>query len=172
MIRYNETEDMVQIYNGTEWVDWKSGGQTDKYLFNIGDQCIDYTGGWTYSESGGESEGSCTTNIYLKTTGNAYSTGLCDYSTINLVDFAEFTKLRIEYTDLYTGRSGHASNASAIRFYIAGTQVSILDQNSETQGILEIPITNITAASILKIVGYGYDYGTATITINKIWLTN
>ena len=35
MIRYNNDTDIIQIYDGTEWVDWKSGGQTDLPLIPV-----------------------------------------------------------------------------------------------------------------------------------------
>ena len=35
-VRYNESNDMIQIYDGTTWVDWKSGNLTNTYIIKNG----------------------------------------------------------------------------------------------------------------------------------------
>lgn len=169
----NTTEDMVQIKGADgNWHDWATGGLKNRYLFKNGDQCIDITGGWVYTKTSGTCEGSITETMNLSGTGVAGASGICQYATKNVVDFSGFSKLRVEYTELYCGRSGHASNNSTINFYIAGVKVATLNQDSEAQGILEINISNISANSALSYTTNGYDYGTATIKVNNIWLTN
>ena len=64
-VRYNESTDTVQIYNGSTWVDWKNGNLTNTYIIKNGILDLDIASNIAfypaYSNNGGATRTNTTT---------------------------------------------------------------------------------------------------------------
>lgn len=172
-IRYNAQTDMVQLKDANgNWVDWKRGGLLDRYLFDGGDVCEDITGGWNYVKTSGTCSNSMSNVISISGTGVAGAHGICKYITANVIDFTGFSKLKIEYTDLYCDRAGFTNNTSKMYIKCGSTTIGTLDKNTNSSGTLVFDISEYITSSTISIETFGNDYGTSRISISKIYLTN
>lgn len=172
-----------------------SGGEVEKrlYLYNLGDECTDITGGWKFPtvysaahskfdswQTMGGVTGSVTRtknadNIYLKSYGSAGSCNVASVYTTNKIDVSEYSKLKIRVTA--TGGKGARTRLmgtksepnNGIGIYDAGHVIwcTIKDESSSDNvydQIIEHDITSVTESVYITVHAFVYGDGMAATT--------
>lgn len=131
------------------------------YLYNLGDECNDITGGWIGSGSN-----------YTKNNDNLYfgkssaGVGLGQFITSSSIDFSSYSALYIDFSSS-TNADGRFSDG----FYvlIGETQVGFNRANA-TQLIWYIPLENSYSGQLTVRGQSSYQYYTYGVTMYRLWL--
>ena len=122
-IRYRKDTDYIQIYNGSDWIDYKKAGLSRTYLYINGDTKDSLTGGYTAS---GWNIGSvaatdptfASDNVVLDTNGGPYVKSL---ATANMIDLTNISSIHF---NIYTTKGSNGV------FYGYSTSKTINDLSS------------------------------------------
>ena len=175
-IKYNLETDMIQLYTADGWVNWKSAGYKELWLYNNGNEFYDTTG---YFKSlctdrhGNASNSSVTKNsdhITMYSAPVSYQ-GLVCY-TYNIINFKDYNKLYIESTASNYGVVVCVMPTRPTTADISGfTKIGELPV-SDTKTITEIDLSGLTTDYYLVFYRWvSTDAYTATTNVYRIWIT-
>ena len=149
-------------YQGGEWVGWIT------YLYNLGDECEDITGGWTYKKG----FGSCSVtknsdNIYVACTEGSSGAAVSVYPT-NKIDLTSKSKLKL--------------NFSSTRLHITDTALRVITEPyngtviaktvlgiTGTDITVELDVSNVSGEYYVEIYATSYS-GDTNLTIHELSL--
>lgn len=147
-----------------EWISWWPG----TYIYNSGDQCTTYTGGWerkSYSSNSGVSITFNDSNIVVNSTQAVAC--LLGCKSFDKTLLAKYNTMYIEYTlakNLYLdGAFGIVSTYSISDFDDSGICLARKNINKAGTYTESVDITKVTSG-----YPFAYSYG-AKLTITKIW---
>ena len=162
----------ARVYQGGSWVDWGF------FIYSSGDALEDVTGGWTAVGKGLDWEsrnntlaptitfGETSMSIVHNETG--WGAGGIAY-TNNLIDFAGYSKLRVEGVFDVT-RDGTLRVWSAIGDYQATNSVASLGLKDVTDNVVELDISALNSRYHVGFSFYTDENTHANLTINKMYL--
>lgn len=138
------------------------------YLYNLGDECTDLTGGWTSSGTGTYSVTKNSDNVYLYgqyVRGSHF--GTVNFKTTNSIDLSKYSSLHIEYYDFSYSGTPSTSEGGCV---FAGKSIAIKDV--ATSGVIVCDIVDKTSGTIDITLYPATESGTLTVSmyIKRIWL--
>lgn len=174
-IKYVESTDYIQIYSGSEWINWILADLKTRYLYKSGNQYSDFTGGFIKSLN---VENNYTLNfnnngsIYLSLTNGT----LC-FNTVNFMDLSMYSRLEIictyNITHQYSGNTlrmglSAVENMDYVGSFFVYHEIAQSKNQTET---ISINLQNYsTQLKRCKFALYISESGTSNISINTIRL--
>lgn len=182
-IRYNIETDMVQLFNGTEWVDWKIAGLIwDGILYNSGNQYLNITGGYeTYiPEKDVPVDGNCPLITYNPNYIKIHLSAITYYNArygvitnLNVPIPNTATTLNIKYNILIDKVGAGDTSGGRVYLMYGNEEVSeiFFKNNNITNKLLNIGITSDMRNNPKQIIAYLYavNGNEVRLQITKIW---
>ena len=135
------------LFDGNTWQELQS------YLYNLGDTCVDFCGGWKHLDSGSNNRDEfLADNMHMNYTSTTGVNGA--FVTEDPVDLTEYTKLCIDFS-VSRGLTGSAylsgiyrstQNSSYSNYANNYTAIYTWHLSSKARGVVEVDITNITGS--------------------------
>ena len=160
-VRYNETTDMVQIYDGNFWLDWKYGGLKAIYLYKNGEFNADLFGTLELPSSAKEERNTITFNenyinfVYNNTSAGYWQTA--GFQSNKAFDVTDISKVVINYSVNCSpalqdnpARIGLSTTKDLAYNSIYSTEYYLLEiGETSNSGLLYIDTSNLTGSFYL-----------------------
>lgn len=127
--------------------------ELQSYLYNLGDTCIDFCGGWKHLDSGSNNRDEfLADNLHMNYTSTTGVNGA--FVTEDMVDLTEYTKLCIDFS-VSRGSTGSSyqsgiyrstQNSSYSNYANNYTAIYTWHLSSKARGVVEVDITDITGS--------------------------